>query len=118
MDCSDVDRSVEPPDKSMFASLVMAARGRPLQVWLGAALAFPRGIAVTVGVALDAREPFIPSSWCASRARDIHEAECNMSSMTERTIVPESAESRPMVRWSRNCAVQRTREARCLTATK
>jgi putative Ca2+/H+ antiporter (TMEM165/GDT1 family) len=44
----------ELPDKTMFASLVMATRGRPLQVWLGAALAFVVHvvIAVTIGVAL------------------------------------------------------------------
>jgi putative Ca2+/H+ antiporter (TMEM165/GDT1 family) len=44
----------ELPDKTMFASLVMATRGRPLQVWLGAAGAFVVhvAIAVTVGVAL------------------------------------------------------------------
>ncbi len=44
----------ELPDKTMFASLVMATRGRPLQVWLGAALAFVAhvAIAVTVGVAV------------------------------------------------------------------
>jgi hypothetical protein len=37
----------------MFASLVMATRGRPRQVWLGAAGAFVvhATIAVTVGVA-------------------------------------------------------------------
>lgn len=44
----------ELPDKTMFASLVMATRGRPVQVWIGAALAFlvHVAIAVTVGVAL------------------------------------------------------------------
>jgi putative Ca2+/H+ antiporter (TMEM165/GDT1 family) len=44
----------ELPDKSMFASLVMAARGRPFSVWLGAAAAFLIHvvIAVTVGVAV------------------------------------------------------------------
>jgi Ca2+/H+ antiporter, TMEM165/GDT1 family len=44
----------ELPDKTMFASLVMATRGRPLQVWLGAAIAFLAHvvIAVTIGVAL------------------------------------------------------------------
>jgi Ca2+/H+ antiporter, TMEM165/GDT1 family len=44
----------ELPDKSMFASLVMAARGRPFAVWLGAASAFLIHvvIAVTIGVAL------------------------------------------------------------------
>ena len=44
----------ELPDKTMFASLVMATRGRPLLVWLGAAGAFVVhvAIAVTVGVAL------------------------------------------------------------------
>src|SRR5579862_8073953 len=44
----------ELPDKTMFASLVMATKGRPLQVWLGAAGAFVvhAAIAVTIGVAL------------------------------------------------------------------
>jgi Ca2+/H+ antiporter, TMEM165/GDT1 family len=44
----------ELPDKTMFASLVLASRGRPLSVWLGAAAAFTVHvlIAVTVGVAL------------------------------------------------------------------
>lgn len=49
----------ELPDRSMFASLVMAARGRPLQVWLGAAAAFALHvtIAVTLGAALFALVP-------------------------------------------------------------
>ena len=44
----------ELPDKSMFASLVMASRGRPLAVWAGAASAFTIHvvIAVTIGVAV------------------------------------------------------------------
>ena len=44
----------ELPDKTMFASLVMASRGRPLPVWLGAAGAFLVHvlIAVTIGVAV------------------------------------------------------------------
>lgn len=44
----------ELPDKTMFASLVMSTRGRPLMVWLGAAAAFVVhvAIAVTVGVVL------------------------------------------------------------------
>jgi len=44
----------ELPDKTMFASLVMASRGRPLAVWFGAAAAFVVHvvIAVSVGVAL------------------------------------------------------------------
>jgi Ca2+/H+ antiporter, TMEM165/GDT1 family len=44
----------ELPDKTMFASLVMSTRGRPLMVWLGAAAAFAVHvvIAVTIGVAL------------------------------------------------------------------
>lgn len=44
----------ELPDKTMFASLVMGARGRPLAVWLGAAAAFSVHvvIAVSVGVAV------------------------------------------------------------------
>jgi Ca2+/H+ antiporter, TMEM165/GDT1 family len=44
----------ELPDKSMFVSLVMAARGKPLFVWLGAACAFLVHvvIAVSIGVGL------------------------------------------------------------------
>jgi putative Ca2+/H+ antiporter (TMEM165/GDT1 family) len=44
----------ELPDKTMFASLVLSTRGRPLLVWLGAAGAFVIHvvIAVTAGVAL------------------------------------------------------------------
>ena len=44
----------ELPDKTMFASLVLATRGRPLAVWLGACLAFAVHvvIAVSVGVAV------------------------------------------------------------------
>jgi Ca2+/H+ antiporter, TMEM165/GDT1 family len=44
----------ELPDKSMFASLVMASRGRPFMVWLGTATAFAVHvvIAVSVGVSL------------------------------------------------------------------
>jgi putative Ca2+/H+ antiporter (TMEM165/GDT1 family) len=44
----------ELPDKTMFASLVLATRGRPLQVWIGAALAFVVHVAIatTIGVVL------------------------------------------------------------------
>lgn len=44
----------ELPDKTMFASLVLAARGHPRAVWLGAAAAFfvHVVIATTIGVGL------------------------------------------------------------------
>ncbi len=44
----------ELPDKTMFASVVLASRGRPFAVWVGAATAFAVHvvIAVSVGVAL------------------------------------------------------------------
>ena len=44
----------ELPDKTMFASLILATKGRPLQVWLGAAAAFAVHvvIATTIGVGL------------------------------------------------------------------
>ena len=44
----------ELPDKTMMASLVMATRGKPLAVWVGAATAFLVHvvIATTIGVAL------------------------------------------------------------------
>jgi putative Ca2+/H+ antiporter (TMEM165/GDT1 family) len=49
----------ELPDKTMFASLVMATKGKPRQVWLGAAGAFVvhAVIATTVGVGLFAVLP-------------------------------------------------------------
>lgn len=49
----------ELPDKTMFASLVLATKGRPLQVWIGAAAAFVVHvvIATTVGVAVFAVLP-------------------------------------------------------------
>jgi Ca2+/H+ antiporter, TMEM165/GDT1 family len=42
----------ELPDKTMFASLVLASRGRPLATWLGAAAAFAVHVVVatTIGV--------------------------------------------------------------------
>jgi Ca2+/H+ antiporter, TMEM165/GDT1 family len=44
----------ELPDKTMFASLVLATKGKPIMVWLGAAAAFAVhvAIAVSIGVAL------------------------------------------------------------------
>jgi putative Ca2+/H+ antiporter (TMEM165/GDT1 family) len=44
----------ELPDKTMFASLLLASRGRPLAVWVGASCAFIVHvvIAVSIGVAL------------------------------------------------------------------
>jgi putative Ca2+/H+ antiporter (TMEM165/GDT1 family) len=44
----------ELPDKTMFASLVLSTRGKPLSVWAGAAAAFAIHvvIATTIGVAL------------------------------------------------------------------
>ncbi len=44
----------ELPDKTMFASLLLSSRGRPLAVWVGASLAFVVhvAIAVTIGVGL------------------------------------------------------------------
>jgi putative Ca2+/H+ antiporter (TMEM165/GDT1 family) len=49
----------ELPDKTMFATLVLASRGRPLAVWVGAAAAFAVHvvIAVAVGAALFAVVP-------------------------------------------------------------
>jgi putative Ca2+/H+ antiporter (TMEM165/GDT1 family) len=49
----------ELPDKTMFASLVMATRGKPRQVWLGAAAAFVVHvvIAITLGLAIFALLP-------------------------------------------------------------
>jgi putative Ca2+/H+ antiporter (TMEM165/GDT1 family) len=40
----------ELPDKTMFASLLLASRGRPLAVWFGAAAAFVVHVALAVAV--------------------------------------------------------------------
>jgi putative Ca2+/H+ antiporter (TMEM165/GDT1 family) len=40
----------ELPDKTMFASLVLSSRGRPLQVWLGAAGAFVVHVVIAVSI--------------------------------------------------------------------
>lgn len=57
--CFPVILLAELPDKTMFASLLMATKGRPAQVWVGAAGAFVVHvtIATTVGVALFAILP-------------------------------------------------------------
>ena len=49
----------ELPDKTMFASLVLASRGKPAAVWAGAAAAFTVHvvIAVTIGASLFAIVP-------------------------------------------------------------
>lgn len=49
----------ELPDKTMFASLILSTRGRPVAVWIGAALAFivHVAIAVTIGATLFAILP-------------------------------------------------------------
>ena len=49
----------ELPDKTMFASMALASRGRPMAVWCGASLAFVVhvAIAVTVGGVLVALVP-------------------------------------------------------------
>ena len=38
----------ELPDKSMFATLVLATRGRPIVVWLGASAAFLVHVCIAV----------------------------------------------------------------------
>jgi putative Ca2+/H+ antiporter (TMEM165/GDT1 family) len=49
----------ELPDKTMFASLVLASRGRPASVWVGAACAFVVHVAIatTIGVGVFAVLP-------------------------------------------------------------
>jgi putative Ca2+/H+ antiporter (TMEM165/GDT1 family) len=72
----------ELPDKTMFASLVLSTRGRPIVVWVGAALAFVVHvvIAVTVGAALfhllphRVLEAFVAAMFFAGSALAIWEA--------------------------------------------
>lgn len=51
----------ELPDKTMFASLLLATRGRPISVWVGAAAAFAVHVAIAVAagrlIALAPRRP-------------------------------------------------------------
>ena len=60
----------ELPDKTMFASLVLSTKGRPLTVWAGAAAAFTVHvlIAVSIGVALFT---LLPHRAVESRRRDL-----------------------------------------------
>jgi putative Ca2+/H+ antiporter (TMEM165/GDT1 family) len=55
----------ELPDKTMFASLVLASRGRPRLVWVGAAAAFlvHVAIATTIGAGLFAVVPHRALDW-------------------------------------------------------
>jgi putative Ca2+/H+ antiporter (TMEM165/GDT1 family) len=97
----------ELPDKTMFASLVLATRGHPLLVWAGAAAAFVIhvAIAVTIGQALFRLLPhrvtevlvalmFLVGAVLAAREavrssrgeRDVHLAE-RQASTQRRTIV-------------------------------
>jgi Ca2+/H+ antiporter, TMEM165/GDT1 family len=72
----------ELPDKTMFASLVMSTRGRPLVVWFGAAAAFVVhvAIAVTIGVVLfhvlpeRAVSAFVAAMFVAGGLLALHEA--------------------------------------------
>ncbi len=72
----------ELPDKTMFASLVMSTRGRPLVVWVGAAAAFVVHvvIAVTIGVVLFHLLPervlsaFVAAMFLAGALLALHEA--------------------------------------------
>lgn len=87
----------ELPDKTMFASLVLSARGRPLMVWIGAALAFLVHvvIAVSVGVAVFHFLPkravealtavlFLGTAFLAWRAREDEEEELEVAEAISR----------------------------------
>jgi Ca2+/H+ antiporter, TMEM165/GDT1 family len=91
----------ELPDKTMFASLVLSARGRPFMVWIGAAVAFLIHvvIAVSVGVAIFDLVPhrvvealtallFIGTAVYAWRAREDEEEELEVAeAITRRRTV-------------------------------
>jgi Ca2+/H+ antiporter, TMEM165/GDT1 family len=72
----------ELPDKTMFASLVLSTKGRPVMVWLGAAAAFAIhvAIAVSIGVALftilphRAVDAVVAAIFLAGAGLAIHEA--------------------------------------------
>jgi Ca2+/H+ antiporter, TMEM165/GDT1 family len=72
----------ELPDKTMFASLVLSTKGRPVMVWLGAAAAFAVhvAIAVSIGVALftilphRAVDAVVAAIFLAGAGLAIHEA--------------------------------------------
>jgi putative Ca2+/H+ antiporter (TMEM165/GDT1 family) len=52
----------ELPDKTMFASLVLSTRGRPLAVWAGASLAFVMHVAIAVTVGVEVIR-LVPHRW-------------------------------------------------------
>jgi putative Ca2+/H+ antiporter (TMEM165/GDT1 family) len=93
----------ELPDKTMFASLVMSSRGKPLSVWLGAACAFVVHvvIAVSIGEGLFAILPerlvhlvvallfgvSAAAAFIASRTADEHEEELIVEHAAGRVFV-------------------------------
>jgi Ca2+/H+ antiporter, TMEM165/GDT1 family len=93
----------ELPDKTMFASLVMSSRGKPLSVWLGAASAFVVHvvIAVSIGVGLFEILPeravhlvvatlfavSAAAAFIASRSADEHEEELIVEHAASRVFV-------------------------------
>lgn len=91
----------ELPDKTMFASLVLASRGHPMSVWLGAAGAFLVHvvIATTVGVGLFALLPrrgveaFVAVLFAVGAALAFKEA----ASEDEVALVDREAQSHPQV---------------------
>jgi Ca2+/H+ antiporter, TMEM165/GDT1 family len=98
--CFPVIFLAELPDKTMFASLLMATNGRPRQVWLGAAGAFVVhvAIAVTVGVALFAVLPrqtldsviaglFLFAALYAWRESEKHEADLARRQTSNHAVV-------------------------------
>ena len=53
----------ELPDKTMFASLVMATRGRPFAVWLGATAAFAVHVVIATTWASCSSTSFPTGPW-------------------------------------------------------
>ncbi len=90
----------ELPDKTMFASLVMSTRGKPLSVWIGAAGAFLIHvvIATTIGVALfhlvphRALDGIVAFMFLVGAVLAIREA--RKEQQEERLVVKESASGR------------------------
>lgn len=90
----------ELPDKTMFASLVLATRGKPLAVWIGAAVAFTAHvvIATTIGVVLFRIVPhrplegvvagifFIGGVLAIHEARKEHEREQHESALVAKEV--------------------------------
>ena len=97
----------ELPDKTMFASLVMATKGRPRQVWLGAAAAFLPNLMPKLGESLrPAMKSTVRASYkFAQKTREVFaEASEQMQDMVAEAKVEQEPAAQPVANGARKQA--------------